>query len=124
MGQKDKMATAEQRHARAGELLVQLETEHDVLKHSHPLDEDGIEAALIAAHPGEEAWLIRLALHLHLNSDVYLQSLSHGGPRYDLDGQPAGEVSTDARHHAHNLIKHHHSHRHKQGRKTKNPPGR
>ena len=89
-----------------------------------PQDEDGIEVALIAAHPGEDAWLIRLAVHLHLNSDAYLQSLSHGGHRYRLDGQPAGEVSTDERHHAHNLLKHHHTHRHKQERKTKDHPER
>ncbi len=119
MGQKDSMKTAIQRHARARNLLVQLEAKHDVIKHCRPLDEDGIEAALIATHPGEDAWLIRLALHLHLNSDAYLQSLSHGGPRYCLDGQSAGEVSTNERHHAHNLLKHHHGHRHKQGRKKK-----
>lgn len=118
------MATAEQRHARARELLIRLEAEYDVLKHCRPLDEDTTEAALIAAHPGEDAWLIRLALHLHRNSDAYLQSLSHGGPRYRLDGQPAGRVGTDERHHAHNLLKHHRTHHHRQGRKTKGHPER
>jgi len=120
MGRKDRSGSGEQRHARAQELLRQLEGQHEVLKHCRPLQEMGIEAALVAAHPEQEAWLIRLALHLHLNSDAYLQSLSHGGPRYDLDGQPAGEVSTDERHHAHHLIKHHQSHRHKtKGHHTK-----
>ncbi len=118
------MATGEQRHARAQDLLVRLEAEHDVLKHHRPLDEDDIEAALISTHPGEDTWLIRLALHLHLNSGAYLQSLSHGGPRYRLDGQPTGEVSTDERHHAHNLLKHHHTHHHKQEHKTKRHPVR
>jgi len=124
MAHRDRHLTGDQRHARAQELLLRLEAGHEVLKHCRPLDEGGIEAALIAAHPAEDAWLIRLALHLHLNGDAYLQSLSHGGPRYDLDGQPVGEVTTDERHHAHNLIKHHHSHRHKQGRKRNSFPGR
>ena len=119
MGRKDKPTTGDQRHKRAKELLLQLEAGHDVLKHRRPLDEAGVETALVAAHPEEEAWLIRLALHLHLNSDAYLQSLSHGGHRYDLEEKPCGEVSSDDRHHAHHLLKHHHSHRHKQGREKR-----
>lgn len=119
MGHKDRLATAEQRRARAQELLLQLEAGHEVLKHCRPLDEAGVEAALVAAHPGEEAWLIRLAFHLHLNGDAYLQALSHGGSRYDLDGHPVGEVGIDERHHAHHLLKHHYIHRHKQGAKEK-----
>ena len=113
MGHKDRLTTGNQRQIRAKELLLQLEAEHNVLKHRRPLDEAVVESALIAAHPEEKAWLIRLALHLHLNSDGYLQSLSHGGPRYDLEEEPCGEVSSDVRHHAHHLLKHHHTHRHK-----------
>ncbi len=105
------MTRADTRHAHAEELLRKLKAEHPVFKRFRPLDEDGMETALTAAHPRVEAWLIRLALHLHLNSDGYLQSLSHGGPRYDLAGEPAGEVDTDTRHHARTLLKHHRAHR-------------
>jgi ProP effector len=105
------MTRADARHAQAESLLEQLKAQHPVLKHSRPLDEEIIEDALIAAHPEAEAWLLRLALHLHLNSDAYLQSLSHGGPRHDLADEPRGEVDSETRHHAHALLKHHRAHR-------------
>ncbi len=107
------MTSADARHIHAEELLQRLKAEHPVLKHYRPLDEDGIEDALTAAHPEAEGWLIRLALHQHLQSDGYLQSLSHGGPRYDLGGEPSGKVDTDTRHHARALLKHHRAHRSK-----------
>jgi sRNA-binding protein len=107
------VTAGDQRHARAEELLVRLKAVHETLKHSRPLHEKGVEQALIEAHPEEQAWLIRLALHRHVNSDSYLQSLSHGGPRFGLTGAPVGQVSLDERHHAHALLKHHRAHRHK-----------
>jgi len=105
------MTAKDQREAQARQLLARLRAEHEVLKHFRPLDEDEIENALIQAHPDSPAWLIRLALHHHLTCDAYLQSLSHGGPRHALDGSTHGEVDVDTRHHARNLLKHHHSHR-------------
>jgi hypothetical protein len=107
------MSQADKRHAEAEKLLQRLRIEHEVLKHFRPLDEESVEASLTAAHPGEEAWLLRLALHRHLNSDPYLQSLSRGGPRCGLDGEPVGEVDSETRHHAHNLLKHHRVHQSK-----------
>jgi hypothetical protein len=104
------MSSAEQRHSQAAALLAFLKSEHPVIKHARALDEESIESALLAAHPDRAPWLIRLALHQHLTSDAYLQSLSHGGPRYDLDERPCGQVDADARHHAHLLLKHHRAH--------------
>ncbi len=98
----------DQRQVRAEALLNRLKSVHSVLKHCRPLVEDEIETALIAAHPKEKAWLLRAALHQHLNSHGYLQALSHGGVRYRLDGTEAGEVETEKRHHAHSLLKHQH----------------
>jgi hypothetical protein len=103
----------DRRHRQAEDLLRRLHAEHAVLKHFRPLDETGIEAALIAAHPEVEPWLIRLAVHLHLTCDAYLQSLSHGGARHDLAGAPVAEVDSAARHHARALLKHHRAHQKK-----------
>jgi sRNA-binding protein len=114
------MAKADKRHQAAESLLARLKTQHWILKHCRPLDETCIEADLIGAHPSEESWLIRLALHLHLTSDAYLQSLSHGGPRYLLSGETLGEVDSEARHHAHTLLRHHRAHQHKR-RRSRDP---
>jgi sRNA-binding protein len=109
------MSHAEQRHAQAAELAARLKAEHPVLKHANPLDETTVEADLLAAHPDLAPWLLRLALHQHLTGDAYLQSLAHGGPRYRLDGEPAGEVDSETRLHARLLLKHHRAHRHRDG---------
>jgi sRNA-binding protein len=104
------MSQADQRHKRANALLTELKLRHVVLKQGRPLEESCIEQALIDAHPRQEPWLIRLALHQHLNSDAYLQSLSHGGARYDLANQPVGQVEAESRQHAHALLKHQRAH--------------
>jgi len=36
---------------------------------------------------------IRRALKVYTGSPAYRKALGRGGPRYDLDGQPAGEVT-------------------------------
>jgi len=105
------MSRADARHHQAERLLDRLKSDHGVLKHFRPLDEAQVEVDLAAAHPDAEDWLLQLALHLHLNSDGYLQALAHGGPRYDLAGNPAGEVEADTRHHARALLKHHRAHK-------------
>ena len=113
----------DRRHSQAEGLLHRLKAEHEVLKHCRPLSETDIESALIQAHPEEEPWLIRLAVHLHVNSDAYLQSVSHGGFRYALDGTPAGEVDADDRHHARSLLKHHRTHESKRRRDRRGGKG-
>jgi sRNA-binding protein len=97
----------DRRHRQAAELLRRLQAEHPALKHFRPLDEAAVEASLVAAHPQVEPWLLRLALHVHVTSDAYLQGLSHGGALHRLDGTTAGEVDPETRHHARALLKHH-----------------
>ena len=38
---------------------------------------------------------IRRALKVYTGMPAYRQALARGGPRYDLDGQPVGEVTPD-----------------------------
>ena len=38
-------------------------------------------------------WLVFQALDGYVNHPAYWEALARGGPRYGLDGQPAGEVS-------------------------------
>ena len=38
---------------------------------------------------------IRRALKFYIGAPAYRKALARGGPRYDLDGQPAGEVTPD-----------------------------
>ena len=38
---------------------------------------------------------IRRALKVYTGMPVYRKALARGGPRYDLNGQPAGEVTPD-----------------------------
>jgi ProQ/FINO family len=105
------MTSADQRHQRAESLLAQLQRDHEVLRHYRPLDESSIEMELLAAHPDVEPWLIRSALRLHLATDAYLQSLSHGGKRLRLDGGATEPVEPEVRHHARALLRHHHRHK-------------
>ena len=38
---------------------------------------------------------LRRALKVYTGAPAYRKALARGGPRYDLDGQPAGEVTPD-----------------------------
>ena len=38
---------------------------------------------------------LRRALKVYTGASAYRKALARGGPRYDLDGQPAGEVTPD-----------------------------
>ncbi|MEZ5594286.1 MAG: ProQ/FINO family protein [Gammaproteobacteria bacterium] len=38
---------------------------------------------------------IMMALRYHMRSKAYLLAIAQGGPRYDLDGRPAGEVTPE-----------------------------
>jgi ProP effector len=99
------------RQARETALLERLREAHPMLHQHRPLAA-GIDTELAQAHPDEEAWLLTQALRLHLHSDAYLQAIAHGGPRYDLAGNPAGQVTDDERHHARATLKHRQHHRH------------
>jgi hypothetical protein len=54
--------------------------------------------ALAGAHPALADLTrtqIRRALKVYTGAPAYRNALKQGGPRYDLDGQPAGEVTPD-----------------------------
>ena len=54
--------------------------------------------ALAGVHPGLadlSHTQIRQALKVYAGSPAYRRALAKGGPRYDLDGQPAGEVTPE-----------------------------
>ena len=54
--------------------------------------------ALAGAHPALADLTrtrIRRALKVHTGASAYRRALAAGGPRYDLDGQPAGEITPE-----------------------------
>ena len=56
--------------------------------------------ALAGVHPaltGLTRTQIRRALKVYTGSPAYRKALARGGPRYGLDGQPAGEVTPEQR---------------------------
>lgn len=55
----------------------------------------GLFEQLAAQHTEYSRVLLRTALDLVASSEAYQAALARGGPRYDLDGQPKGEVSPD-----------------------------
>ncbi|MFT3720757.1 ProQ/FinO family protein [Pseudorhodoferax sp.] len=56
---------------------------------------------LLARHPGLfDAAELKAALGQHARSSRYLECLSRGEPRHDLDGQCAGPLSLEHQHHA------------------------
>ncbi len=57
----------------------------------------GVTEDLIRRHPEIEMSIMTSVLRMHFGSPYYRRSVSEGGPRYDLDGNPCGEVSEDAR---------------------------
>ena len=54
--------------------------------------------ALVRVHPAlsdVSRAQIRRALKVYIDAPAYQNALIKGGPRYDLDGQPVGEVAPD-----------------------------
>lgn len=57
----------------------------------------GIRDRLIAAHPNIDRDIICLALRFRVKARRYLQALSEGEARHNLDGSVAGEVTAEHR---------------------------
>ena len=57
----------------------------------------GVTEDLVRRHPEIEMSIMASVLRTHFGSPYYRRAVSEGGPRYDLDGNPCGEVSEDAR---------------------------
>jgi ProP effector len=57
----------------------------------------GIHKAIIERMPEVDTAQLRLAMRLHTASTRYLKALQAASERFDLDGNPAGEVTAEQR---------------------------
>ena len=57
----------------------------------------GIHKTICERMPDVKPADLRLAMRVHTASTRYLKALAAGTARYDLDGQPAGEVTEEQR---------------------------
>jgi ProP effector len=80
-------------------LLKDLQEKFVAFRDCMPL-EIGIDKQLIARMPELERKTVRIALGLHTNSTRYLKAMAKATARFDLDGNPAGEVPQAHRSHA------------------------
>ena len=80
-------------------LLKQLEQNYPVIRKAVPLAV-GIDKAIIARMPGIDRKALRIALGMHTRSVRYLKAVEKSETRFDLDGNPAGEVPESHRLHA------------------------
>lgn len=65
----------------------------------------GIDKQLIALHPELNRKTLRIALGIHTNSLRYLKAMEKAKTRFDLDGNPADEVTELHRTHASNILR-------------------
>ena len=57
----------------------------------------GIHKIIIERMPEVDSAQLRLAMRMHTASTRYLKALLAAGERFDLDGNPAGEVTAEQR---------------------------
>ncbi len=88
----------------ARQLLKDLQEKFPVFRDSQPLA-IGIDKQLMARLPGLERKPLRIALGIHTHSLRYLKASEKAATRVDLDGQPAGEITSEQRQHASELVK-------------------
>lgn len=79
---------------RRNALLERLQAEFSVFRDHQPLA-IGIHKQLLERMPDLDKNKVRVAMHSHTASTRYLKALTEGAPRFDLDGQPAGEVTAE-----------------------------
>jgi len=65
----------------------------------------GIDKQLLTRLPGIDRKALRITLAMHTNSLRYLKAVAEATNRFDLDGQPSGEVTEAHRSHAAELVK-------------------
>ncbi|KAF7598518.1 MAG: osmoprotectant transporter activator [Candidatus Dactylopiibacterium carminicum] len=75
-------------------LLQTLQAEFAVLREHQPLA-IGIDKQILAARPDTDRKLLRIALGMHTKSLRYLKTLKQASQRFNLDGSPASEVSSE-----------------------------
>ncbi len=64
-----------------------------------------IDNAILERFPEFERKVLRVALRMHTASTRYLKAVERSAQRFDLDGNPAGEVTDEQRAHAAQLLK-------------------
>lgn len=64
-----------------------------------------IDKAVAERFPEVDRKVIRTAMRLHTASTRYLKAVEKGSERFDLDGNPAGELSDEHRAHAAQTLK-------------------
>lgn len=57
----------------------------------------GIHKVIAERHPEIDQGHLRTAMRMHTASTRYLKALSQAQVRFDIDGQPAGEVTAEQR---------------------------
>lgn len=65
----------------------------------------GIDKQLLARSPDLDRKVLRMALRFHTNSVRYLKAMEKATVRFDLDGNPADEVTEAHRSHAAETIR-------------------
>ena len=87
----------------ARELLGQLAALFPIIAKAEPLA-IGIDKSLFERVPDLPRKHLRTALRTHTASTRYLKAVVRSPHRFDLDGQPAGEISEEQRMHAKALL--------------------
>lgn len=77
-------------------LLDALCERYPVIRDGKPLAL-GVHTAIAAQMPDASSAQLKLALRIHTASTRYLKALSLGGARFDLEGNPSGEVTVEQR---------------------------
>ena len=77
-------------------LLETISANFAVFREGRPLAL-GIHKAIIERMPEIDTAQLRLAMRLHTASTRYLKALQAASERFDLDGNPAGEVTAEQR---------------------------
>lgn len=85
-------------------VLAKLIAAYPIFRDAQPLA-IGIHKAIMAAHQEIDKGALRTTLQRHTASTKYLKSVSAGGARYGLDGQPAGDITPEQQAQATQAIK-------------------
>lgn len=85
-------------------LLQRLQAEFAVFRDCKPLALR-IDAAIRERMPELDRKTLRSAMHTHTASTRYLKAVERSAQRFNLDGEPAGEITDDQRSHASATLK-------------------
>ncbi|HRP25558.1 MAG TPA: ProQ/FinO family protein [Thauera sp.] len=85
-------------------MLKRLEAECPVFRDCKPLALK-IDNSIIERFPDFERKTLRIALRMHTASTRYLKAVERNAQRFDLDGNPVGEVTEEQRVHASTTLK-------------------